>query len=207
MINFLQSLNISNYESLISNFETSSMKCLPIHLYWKNKKGVYLGNNDYQAQHAGYNSAADLNGKTDYDLSWSNEAAIIRNNDTIILQTKKPRTFIEFGTVAEGYQKKCLSYKLPLYGRSKKILGILGFSLMLDDDLYVPASIDLQNLTKRQRECVFWLVRGFTHKQIGKKLNISHRTVEGHLEFVKEAFNCSTRAELIEKISSKTLVV
>ena len=55
-------------------------------------------------------------------------------------------------------------------------------------------------LSKRQCEVLFYLVRGKTAKSIGKKLNISQRTVEQHLENIKIKMNVYSKAALIEKM-------
>lgn len=114
MKDFLSSLNINSYDSLVSLMGNSHLNYLPFHLYWKNKQGKYLGNNDYIAQDAGFSNASDLYGKTDHDLSWAHEADTIRENDKSILFYEKPCMFIEFGTLANGKKAKSFSYKLPL---------------------------------------------------------------------------------------------
>jgi DNA-binding CsgD family transcriptional regulator len=54
-------------------------------------------------------------------------------------------------------------------------------------------------LSERQTECLFFLLRGKTAKEIAKILNISPRTTECHLEEIKYKLNCATKSELIEK--------
>ena len=54
------------------------------------------------------------------------------------------------------------------------------------------------NITKRQSECLYYLLRGYNSREIGNFLNISHRTVEDHIELLKSKFNCSSKQKLIE---------
>ncbi len=54
-------------------------------------------------------------------------------------------------------------------------------------------------LSSRQSECLFFLLRGKTAKQIAKILNLSFRTVEEYIEQMKIKLNCSTKSELINK--------
>lgn len=54
-------------------------------------------------------------------------------------------------------------------------------------------------LTARQSECMFFLLRGKTAKEIARILNLSFRTVEGHIEGIKYKLVCSTKSELISK--------
>ena len=53
-------------------------------------------------------------------------------------------------------------------------------------------------ISSRQADCLFWLMRGKNAKEIGKILNISHRTVEKHIENMKEALNVRNKSQLID---------
>lgn len=55
----------------------------------------------------------------------------------------------------------------------------------------------LFNLSPRQQECLFYLIRGQTAKQIAKQLGCSHRTVEAHIDHIKNKFKCTTKGDLI----------
>ena len=55
-------------------------------------------------------------------------------------------------------------------------------------------------LTKRENTCLFYMVRGKTAKEIAGLLFISKRTVEKHIEHIKNKFNCTTKSQLIEKV-------
>lgn len=54
-------------------------------------------------------------------------------------------------------------------------------------------------LSKRQIECLYYLVKGMTAKETARIIGISHRTVECYLDNIKTKLNCSSRVELIEK--------
>lgn len=54
-------------------------------------------------------------------------------------------------------------------------------------------------LTTRELECLFYVLKGKTSKHIGKTLNISYRTVETHMSNVKSKLNIRNKSELIEK--------
>ncbi|MBS0350625.1 MAG: helix-turn-helix transcriptional regulator [Proteobacteria bacterium] len=53
-------------------------------------------------------------------------------------------------------------------------------------------------LSQRELECFFYLIRGKTAKSIAKMLGISYRTVETHIDHLKNKLNCSSKTELIE---------
>lgn len=64
-----------------------------------------------------------------------------------------------------------------------------------EDTVYV--SPNHEKLTPRQRDCLNLLGRGFSAKEIAKMLNLSPRTVETHLDHLREKFNAKNRAQLL----------
>lgn len=56
------------------------------------------------------------------------------------------------------------------------------------------------NLTPREREISAHIVNGLTCKEIGRKLNISHRTVEVHRARLMKKLQAKNSAELVSKI-------
>lgn len=57
-------------------------------------------------------------------------------------------------------------------------------------------------LSRRQQECLFFLVRGKTAKEIGRILSLSHRTVEYYFDEIKNKLGCQSRREVIAKMLS-----
>jgi len=55
----------------------------------------------------------------------------------------------------------------------------------------------LSQITKREKEVFEWLLHGLTSKQIAKRLKISIRTVETHINKLKNKFNAGSKSELI----------
>lgn len=60
-------------------------------------------------------------------------------------------------------------------------------------------SIKDTHLSSRESECLFYLLRGKTAKQIARLLNLSPKTVEHYIENIKLKFQCQTKSELISK--------
>jgi PAS domain S-box-containing protein len=56
------------------------------------------------------------------------------------------------------------------------------------------------NLARRESECVYYMVRGMTAKQIGRVTNLSYRTVEFYLSNAKLKLGCRTKQALISKV-------
>lgn len=68
---------------------------------------------------------------------------------------------------------------------------------------------DYEPLTKRERQCLELLLQESTATRIAEKLNLSVRTVEDYLERIKSKLGCSTKQELIVRLtaySSKSLI-
>ncbi len=87
------------------------------------------------------------------------------------------------------------------YAIEKNYLYIVPESL-----LQLPPSIntnfissDKLQISKRQLDCLYCLVKGMTAREIGKNLNLSSRTVEDYINILKKRLNCSSRSSLISK--------
>jgi DNA-binding CsgD family transcriptional regulator len=55
-------------------------------------------------------------------------------------------------------------------------------------------------LSERQIDCGMLLLKGISYKDIGKKLNLSVRTVETHVESMKIKLSCNNKTELVVKL-------
>ena len=56
----------------------------------------------------------------------------------------------------------------------------------------------LKSLSRREKECIKWLLKGLSAVQIGKKIHLSSRTVEFYIENVKNKLGCRTKQELFD---------
>ncbi|MBX9586086.1 MAG: helix-turn-helix transcriptional regulator [Gammaproteobacteria bacterium] len=54
-------------------------------------------------------------------------------------------------------------------------------------------------LSKRERECIAYMMLGMSAKQIGKCLRLSPRTVEYYIYNIKVKYKCRTKTEVIVK--------
>lgn len=65
-----------------------------------------------------------------------------------------------------------------------------------------PLSGELEGnfLSNKQLNCMIYLIEGKTAKEIGKLLHLSHRTIEGHINNLKNRFNCKSKSQLIDKL-------
>lgn len=60
------------------------------------------------------------------------------------------------------------------------------------------------NLTKRESQCLSFLLKGLSAKQIARELDISYRTVEIHCDNIRKKTGSSTRMELLSNIENKS---
>lgn len=58
-------------------------------------------------------------------------------------------------------------------------------------------------LTLREMTCISWLARGFSSKEIAKKLDVSSRTVEAHFDNLRHRLKCHSKSELLARILRK----
>lgn len=104
-------------------------------------------------------------------------------------------------------------------GQSKLLKSAYNFKFALDNDgpgfittnkdnIIIPEfefrrelqlDSQLQKLSKRQLDCLFFLSRGMTVKEIASNLHLAPKTVEHYLENIKLKLNCYSRSELISK--------
>ena len=62
---------------------------------------------------------------------------------------------------------------------------------------------EMKYITVRESECLFYLMRGKSLKEIGRIMGISPRTVETHIDRLKYKFCSTNKSELIEKAIQK----
>lgn len=56
------------------------------------------------------------------------------------------------------------------------------------------------HLSKREKDVAKYLTKGYTASQVAKELFISARTVENHLERIKDKLHCHSKSELTRKV-------
>jgi|688.fasta_scaffold347271_2 DNA-binding CsgD family transcriptional regulator len=214
-------MNISSSDQL-AYLSSSSLDEIPfIHLYSKDRHGKYIASNDTLAKDVGCKTKTDLFGLKDGDLWIADNVTALRRNDEKVMAKKTPILYIESGESIKGDKFKAISYKFPLQSYSKKIVGIMGISLiteMNEKSFFDAAEQNIQHkksehsqsdsyqelketrgLTAREIDCIYCLAKGMTAKQTADALYLSKRTVENYIVRIKEKLNCESRSELINK--------
>lgn len=208
-------------ESLLLNHLEPLFELASVNVYSKDIKGCFMSSNQTMLEVNNIPSEQDILGATDYDLAWKNQAPALIKNDQEVIQTNKAKTYIE-PVWLNGKELHCyISHKRPLRTSLGKVIGVFGLSFLLDDenssintvneitalsnsnlskqiqDLGEQPFLRARHLTKRQMDCLYYLVKGMTIKQIANTLNLSPKTVEHYLDAVKVKLKCRNRTELI----------
>lgn len=103
---------------------------IPSSVFWKDKTLTYLGANQNFAVDMGLTHPDDLDGKTDYDLSWSDkDIDQIRFLEKSVMESGKGRYNIERSYVLKGGREIVwLSSIVPLMDDEQEVVGVLGIN-------------------------------------------------------------------------------
>lgn len=118
---------------------------------------------------------------------------------------------MEFG--ADGYLlKNCDTEELTkaitkVYNGGKYFSGEVALSLLNEDKTSNQNSLELlAELTEREKEILVLIAEGYSNKEIGEKLFISHRTVDTHRTNLTKKLNVKNIAGLIRFAYTNGLV-
>jgi len=100
----------------------------PQFIFWKDRDSVYLGCNARFATAAGLQSPADVIGKTDHEMAWTeSEADFYREVDRRVMESGLPEYhIIESQLQADGRRFWIDTSKVPFYDSAGRVTGILG---------------------------------------------------------------------------------
>lgn len=100
---------------------------IPQPIFWKDADLIYLGCNQHFATLAGYDSPADIVGKSDFELSRSEEAEAFRAADRSVMTSGQ--AILECEEVhhqRNGKRATLMTSKVPLTDDDGELLGVLG---------------------------------------------------------------------------------
>ncbi len=101
----------------------------PGNIYWKDKRGKYLGCNDNFANILKLPHREAIIGKSDHELMTQELADKVREADIVIMVADQEQILEEIGFDIQGKQAIYLSKKVPLHDEQNKVIGILGTSI------------------------------------------------------------------------------
>lgn len=116
----------------IRRYYESMLSIMPGHVYWLDKHNRYLGCNDLHARNVNLPSRQAIIGKTNYDLTWKEQAAYLDEINDQVMATGIPLTLEEFALTSTGL-RTFLSHKAPLFNDANEIIGLIGVSVDMTD--------------------------------------------------------------------------
>jgi DNA-binding CsgD family transcriptional regulator len=189
---------------------------LPFSVYFVNTDSEIQNINESSATSSGFCSSKDAVGKSILDSLEKSNAEKIIITDKEVMHNKTMQISEIDMELKEGVVNSCLCIRLPWFNEENKIIGVMGMAIvysihnigeclvkiistgLLNTNSLPLLSSNSNGLSKRQMECLFYITKGRTIKQIATILGLSPKTVEHYLESIKLKLNCSSRAELID---------
>lgn len=226
----INSLHAPHRQLIMHNVGT--MLALPINVYFLNSDSVIQNINETTIATCGYKSVKDTLGKTVRIAAKKESADFSINHDRKVLETNVMKIAEEsFSRKSDEIHLHAISFKFPWYNYDNKIIGVFGCSIVIGDQAVYPLADSLSLLTQtgllsapedvgvsgflpgsicenmyfssRETECIHYLVKGKTCKQIANILGLSYRTIEHYLENIKKKMNVRSKSEVIEKVLSQ----
>ena len=100
---------------------------IPLRVFWKNKESRYLGCNRLFAMDAGLQDPSQIIGKTDYDLSWAEQAPLYISDDrAVMLSMLANVNYQAQKTILDGALMYRETSKIPLKDWEGNLIGVLG---------------------------------------------------------------------------------
>lgn len=194
---------------------------------WHDRDSKFITANNICTALVGYRKQEQVVGISYWDVrSKSAEmAAEFIAQDKHVLDTKQKLKMVSYILYADDRHVLLVGEKAPLRNESGEIIGVASYHLdmtstylsyyseLINQDKKYNKGNDNQfsylidnyriksknlNLTRRQAECLFHLLRGKTNKRIAELLCCSPRTIENHVDNLKDIFGCYSKSQLIE---------
>ncbi len=103
------------------------MDNIPQSVFWKDRNLVYLGCNREFALDAGFSSAEEIVGKTDFEMPWLEQAELYRADDFQVMESDTPKLgYEEPQTTPEGGRIWLRTSKVPMHDAEGNVVAILG---------------------------------------------------------------------------------
>lgn len=170
-------------------------------VYCKDRNSRYLACNEYVANELQLTTVKDIAGKTDHSFSWSQDRIHeLRSIDAKVIRSGLPLHHTEKSFInLAGKKVQFITHKMPLRDKASNIIGVFGVSVDIHQANNNSFS-DYDKLTGRETEVLDLLTQGMCAKEIAAYLSLSKRTIEHHIENIKDKMNVSSKYELLIKM-------
>jgi len=210
-----------SFDSFYAKNSLSQLMSHPFNFYFNDHESRLLTYNDETAKQMRFCSLSDGIGKTMFDISPADNAHNIVRTDREVIRSQIQKIVddeVFFFKKNSKIKQSYLSIKMPFYDKDDQLCGLFGcsvnleqhssaafLSFILESGIVRKQKNSPKNLTIMQKKCSEFLLKGLTAKAIGCELNISTRTVETHINKIKDKFSCRNKTELILKLNNFSL--
>ena len=177
--------------------------------------GAFEKNNDFHLQeYVLWDALHD----DDPIVIYSRQMFNIKHGITIIRKSNNGWDFFNFGVSEESrnvlnrllIERESLNHFInEFYDKAKKLIKIaekqafdlndfnaLKLNKCIEKKLYLGPQYDYAYLTAKEITCLKYLLQGLSIPKIADIKNLSVRTIEKHIENIKQKFHCTTQFEL-----------
>lgn len=194
----------------------SILDTMPLHFYWKDCNGIYLGCNLSQAQFFRKKTIEEIIGKTDVELMGDTVLvqAWIKNDQEVMLTGVSK--FFEETSIVEQQEQIMLSYKAPIKNNVGEITGLMGISIDVTSQKQIEKklitekesiSITLDNIMANLPGHVYWMNR--ENKFLGcNDLQAKHAGLNNRYEIVgktNDQMPWAEKANILNEINKKVM--
>jgi PAS domain-containing protein len=187
----------------------TTLSDVPGYFFIKSVDGRYIYLNQAMRHASSCGSGFELLGKRDEAAPWERYAPIYNDNHKKVLAANCDLRQQDPFRRADKHIEIVVVHLKPFH-YDGQLVGVFGNSLSVPFDQLeravcfsqVKAYIDIRKkweliLTERQKEVLFWLLKGSSAKLIAARLHISKRTVEHHLEAIKAENGYTTLKDIL----------
>lgn len=204
------------------------LECMPCPIAIKNSASVYVAANIHAAKLAGFSNTRQMIGLRDAELKCdaADLYELFVSQDQNVLTTGIAQVNLDIAEYSDGELHCFLSTKkqisdndnntfvllsmneVPIHSLSRVFTELnkshgpsikkLHSSYLIDNAHVASNSRERIQITRRQAECLFYLLQSKTTKEIAFLLNRSQRTIEDHITRLKWMFNAESKSSLIE---------
>ncbi|MGQ3887783.1 LuxR C-terminal-related transcriptional regulator [Legionella sp. CNM-1927-20] len=190
-----------NYATLADSY---LIKQLPGFLFVKDLQGRIINASLPFIASTGYKTLHEVSGKTDFDLPWAAHALEYTRWDQEVAKGYILINHLEQHCHVNAAPCEVLVNKAPFMNAAGEIIGVIGlYSMQQHSSITNSICLKANSLAiyGQQRKCLKYLIQGLSAKEIAKKMNLSHRTIEYYLQILRKKLACRNKAELIIKAS------
>lgn len=119
----------------ISKEFNALLKFLPGHVYLYDVDGVIVACNLKQANELGFSTIDEAVGVSIYDVRKPDEIEHLKKYNQKVIDSKEPHIFDEFVFDKDGKKIFLTSNKVPIIDEAQKVVGILGISIEVDQEI------------------------------------------------------------------------